>query len=177
MRLQERRRLRYRECRATVTRQARVERDAAKERYRSSQRRALAFQTIARRAVARRDRCRATYRRTPGQVTSLTARTASRTVIVVRFKASGTDGSKLPAASGYLVKQSRRPIRTSADFERAPALCQGTCSVDVTRPSATISLRIKDLRRRTTYYYAVAARDNVTGQRGPRSKTVHARTR
>jgi hypothetical protein len=45
------------------------------------------------------------------------------------------------------------------------------------RPGAPVTLRINDLRRRTIYYYAVAARDNVTAQRGPRSKTVHARTR
>jgi hypothetical protein len=47
----------------------------------------------------------------------------------------------------------------------------------VTRPGASVTLTIRDLRRRTTYYYAIAARDNVTAQRGPRSKTIYARTR
>jgi len=177
MRLQERRLAGYRACRATVTRQARVERATARRRFGTSQRRVLALRAIATRAAGRRDRCRSAHRRAPGRVTSLSSRTTSRTVVVVGFKAPGTDGSKMPAARGYLVKQSLRPIRTSADFDRAPALCKGTCAVDVTRPGADISIRITDLRRRTTYYYAVAARDNVTAQRGPRSKTVQAKTR
>jgi hypothetical protein len=42
---------------------------------------------------------------------------------------------------------------------------------------AEIRLHVNDLRRRTTYHYAVVARDNVTAQRGPRSQTVRARTR
>jgi hypothetical protein len=45
--------------------------------------------------------------------------------------------------------------------------------VDVNTP---VELRVNDLRRRTTYYYAVAARDNVSGRLGPRSKTAKART-
>jgi len=40
-----------------------------------------------------------------------------------------------------------------------------------------VRLTITDLRPRTTYYYAVAARDNVTGRAGARSPTVKARTR
>ncbi len=36
---------------------------------------------------------------------------------------------------------------------------------------------VTDLRPRTTYFYAVDARDNVSGRTGPRSTTVKARTR
>ena len=167
----------YRACRARVTRRAREERAAAGRRLGRSGRRTRELRMIARRAAARRSRCRATFRRVPGRVTALTARAISGSVIVLRFTAAGTDGSKLPAARGYLVKQSLQPIRTLADFERAPALCDGTCFVDVLGVGADIRLRVNDLRPRTTYHYAVAARDNVTAQRGPRSKSVQATTR
>ena len=119
--------------------------------------------------VARRDKCRSDVRAHAGPGDVACTRPARRraTVIAVRFKASGTDGSKMPAARGYLVKQSRRPIRTAADFERAAALCQGTCSVDVTRPGATITLTIKDLRRHT---------DLLLRGRRPRQRHGAART-
>lgn len=119
---------------------------------------------------------RAAVGRTPERVMAVTARRSSRTAIVLRFDSAGTDGSKPPAAQGYLVKQSRRPIRTTRDFERATALCRGTCHFDVTRPGAALSLKVDRLRRRTTYYYAGAARDNVSSRRGPRSKTVSIKT-
>jgi len=177
LRLQSERGRGYRTCRSGVTRQARVERAAARRRFSRPARRTLELRTIARRANERRNGCRTTFRRTPGRVTSLTARAASSGVILLRFRAAGSDGSKLPAARGYLVKQSPRPIRTSADFERAPALCEGTCFVDVLGVRADIRLRVNDLKRRTTYYYAIAARDNVTAHTGPRSTTVRATTR
>jgi hypothetical protein len=40
-----------------------------------------------------------------------------------------------------------------------------------------MTLTITNLRPRTTYYYSVAARDNVSNRRGPRSATVRVRTR
>jgi phosphodiesterase/alkaline phosphatase D-like protein len=40
-----------------------------------------------------------------------------------------------------------------------------------------VRLTITDLRPRTTYFYAVAARDNVSGRAGPRSPTTKTRTR
>ena len=119
---------------------------------------------------------RAALRRTPERVTSLSIRRSGRTAIVLRFAAAGSDGSKPPAAQGYLVKQSLRPIRTTRDFERATALCRGNCRFVVTRPGAALSLRVDRLRRSTRYHYAVAARDNVSSRRGPRSKTVSIRT-
>jgi hypothetical protein len=39
-----------------------------------------------------------------------------------------------------------------------------------------IVLTITSLQRHTKYYYAVAARDNVTARLGPRSRTVKAKT-
>ncbi len=36
---------------------------------------------------------------------------------------------------------------------------------------------ITDLRPKRTYYYAIAARDNVTRRLGPRSLTLRVRTR
>jgi hypothetical protein len=40
-----------------------------------------------------------------------------------------------------------------------------------------VNLSVTHLRPRTTYYYAVAAYDNVSHQLGPRSATVRVRTR
>ncbi|MDP8924578.1 MAG: hypothetical protein M3O34_17120, partial [Chloroflexota bacterium] len=97
--------------------------------------------------------------------------------IVLTFEAAGTDKANPPAATRYLVKQSHRPIRTARDFKRAHSLCGGTCRFAVTEVQAKITLTVTDLRRRTTYYYAVAARDNVSGRLGPRSKTIRVRTR
>jgi len=167
----------YRACRAAVTRQARVERAATRRRLGRSARRTRELSTISRRAAVRRNRCRSTFRRTPERIASPIARASSAGVVELRFAAAGSDGSKLPAARGYLVKQSLRPIRTRVDFERAPALCKGTCHVDVTRPRTAVQMRVTGLKRRTTYHYAIAARDNVTAHPGPRSKTVQAKTR
>jgi len=90
---------------------------------------------------------------------------------------AGTHGRRPPAARSYVVKQSRRPIRSGRDFGRAQTLCRGRCGFDVTLVGAKVRLAVTDLRPRTTYYYAVAARDNVSGRRGRRSPTVKARTR
>ena len=97
--------------------------------------------------------------------------------MVLSFDAAGTDGSKPPAAKGYVVKQSRRPIRTSRDFARAHTLCGGRCRFGVTQVGAAISLRVVDLRPGTTYHFAVAARDNVSGKTGARSKPLRVKTR
>ena len=47
----------------------------------------------------------------------------------------------------------------------------------MTKLGADITLTVTELRRRTTYHYAVAARDNVSTRCGPRSAAVTARTR
>ncbi|HWC27474.1 MAG TPA: hypothetical protein VG474_12880, partial [Solirubrobacteraceae bacterium] len=76
-----------------------------------------------------------------------------------------------------VVKQSRRPIRSARDFRRADALCKRICRFPLVEVNATLALKVTDLRRRAVYYYAIAARDNVSGRLGPRSKTIRVRTR
>ncbi len=167
-----------RDCRAAVSRQARGARGRALRRYRRGSRpRVLALRAVARRAARGRVRCMNRFVRVPARVTSLTASARAPRTIVLRFRAAGTDGPKAPAARSYLVKQSLRPIRGAADFRRATALCGGACRFDVTEPRALITLEVTQLRRRTRYYYAVAARDNVTRRTGPRSGTVRVTTR
>ena len=128
------------------------------------------------RAARRRTVCRKRHGRTPGRVTVLAARGMGSRKILLAFRVVGTDGSRAPGARSYVVKQSRRPIRTARDFARAPSLCKGKCSFKVTRVGASATLTITDLRR-GLYYYAIAARDNVSGRTGPRSMTIKARAR
>ena len=128
------------------------------------------------RASARRS-CLKRFGRTPGRVTTLKGRASSKTTIALSFRAPGTDGARPPAARAYLVKQSPRKIRGARDFARAQTLCKGRCRFKVTRVGTTIKLTITDLRPKTTYYYAIAARDNVSERLGPRSAAVKVKTR
>ena len=82
-----------------------------------------------------------------------------------------------PAARAYLVKQSRHPILSAREFQQAQALCQGSCRFKVTGVGTKIALTITHLAPHTTYYYAAAARDNVSGRLGPASHTGKVRTR
>ena len=118
-----------------------------------------------------------TFGRTPGRPTGLEAQAISRSSILLVFAAPGSDGSRAPAARAYLVKQSRQPIRNRRDFLRAQTLCKGSCTFTATTVSTKIKLTVTELLPRSTYYYAVAARDNVSKRLGPRSKTVNVRTR
>jgi phosphodiesterase/alkaline phosphatase D-like protein len=68
-------------------------------------------------------------------------------------------------------------MRGRRGFARGQALCRGRCSFDVRVVGATVRLTVTGLRPRTSYYYAVAARDNVSGRRGQRSPTAKVRTR
>jgi alpha-tubulin suppressor-like RCC1 family protein len=163
-----------RDCRATVARRAATQRRRARELPAS--RRAAAIGQIAARASRDRRACLTRYARTPGRVTSLTARATGLHTIVLTFRPAGTDGAKPPAARRYVVKQSPRPIRTATEFRRAHALCKGTCAFAGARLEATITLRVTNLARRRAYYYALSARDNVTAVPGPRSAVVRART-
>jgi alpha-tubulin suppressor-like RCC1 family protein len=122
--------------------------------------------------------CLKRYRRIPGRVSLLHARAISSTRVVLTFSAPGSDGGKAPAARDYLVKQSRRPIADLRGFVRGQALCGGSCHFKVaTAVGQKIALTVTDLRPRSVYYFAVAARDNVTHQRGPRAAAVVVRTR
>ena len=131
------------------------------------------------RAVRTREKrqCSTRYAKTPGRVMRLRATVLSRTSVRLTWDAPGTDGTKNPAARGFFVKESRRPIRTRRDFQRAANLCKPACSFNITRVGAKISLTVTDLRPNTTYYYKVAARDNVTHRVGPRSVTARIRTK
>ena len=141
----------------------------------------ICLKGLARRKGRERSRarrvCLKRYGRTPGPITGLRARAASKTEIALSFRAPGSDGSRPPAARAYLVKQSPRPIRGARDFARAQTLCKGSCRFSITRVGTRINLTITDLLPNTTYYYALAARDNVSGKLGSRSTAVKARTR
>jgi len=147
--------------------------------------RAATFRGCRRRASrrARRQRgrgraiCSKRYGRTPGRVSTLRAEAVGRHTIELTFLAPGTDKSEPPAARTYLIKQSRRRVRSQRDFGRAHSLCKGACSFKVTRVGARITVTVVNLRRNRTYYYAVAARDNVSARTGRRSRTASARTR
>jgi len=132
---------------------------------------------VTRRATRRRRLCLRRFGRTPGRVTTLRADATGSRQIKLRFLAPSSDGSNPPAARKYQIKQAFRPIRSARDFRRARPLCKGSCRFDVTDLRAKLTLTITDLRRRRTYFYAIVARDNVSGRPGRRSKTIRVRTR
>jgi hypothetical protein len=113
----------------------------------------------------------------PGAVEGLSARATSPTEVVLTFLAAGSNGTSPPPASRYVVKQSLKPIADAGDFKDAQTLCgsQG-CGFDAPGVGQPLDLTITDLRPNTTYYYAVAAR-NEAGQQGPRSQTVRVQTK
>ncbi len=121
--------------------------------------------------------CLTRYARTPGRVSGLHARALSNTAVLLSFAAPGSDGSHPPAARGYLLKQSPGPIRSARDFRRAQTLCNGNCHFAVTAVGARVTLTITHLLPHSTYYYAIAALDNLSNRFGPRSPTAQIRTR
>ena len=143
----------------------------------SRTRRRLALRRLEQRATRGRRACLRRHGRVPGRVSRLLARGQRGGKIRLTFRVVGTDGRNAPAARSYVIKQSRRPIRTRRDFVRAHSLCKGTCSFDVTAVGTTATLTVTDLSRHRLYYYAIAARDNVSGRTGPRSRAVIARAR
>lgn len=68
-------------------------------------------------------------------------------------------------------------MRSARDLRRAQTLCKGNCRFSVSQVGEKVTLTVTDLRPNTTYYYAVAARDNVSGRLGRRSTVVRVRTR
>jgi len=123
-----------------------------------------------------RKRCLRRFGRKPGRVTKLRARPTSSGAVLLRFRAPGTNQKLPPAARAYMIKQSTTPIRSRRDFRRARTLCSGYCRFTPTSVGARLTLTVTDLQPRTTYYYSVAARDNVSLRLGPRSRGVRART-
>jgi len=122
-------------------------------------------------------RCVTRFGRTPGRIARPKERAVSRTAIILTFSAPGSNGTHPPAARAYLVKQSRSPIRSPRDFRQAATLCNGSCRFRVAAVGTTIKLTITHLAPHTTYYYAIAARDNISNILGPRSQTIAIRTR
>ena len=120
--------------------------------------------------------CVKRFARTPGGVIGLRARALGRRKIALAFNAPGTDGFGPPPAHGYLIKESLKPIRTAHDFSRAQTLCRGDCLFNVVNVGEVLKLTVTGLRPHTSYYYAIAARDNVTRKLGPRSRSVKAST-
>ncbi|MFP5362038.1 MAG: RCC1 domain-containing protein [Thermoleophilia bacterium] len=160
-------------------RAARTGRIAARRRARNrpARQRRVALRLAGRRAAAQRTKCLRRHARIPGRVTNLRARAAGRGTVVLSFTAVGTHGSKAPAATTYLIRQSPRSILSARHFARAPALCRGRCSFRLTRVGTRITLRVTDLPRGRRLHYAVAARDNVSGRTGPRSRATSVRVR
>jgi len=159
-------------CRRAADR--RLDADRRRARAVRAGRRPAVLRLASRRAAARQSACRGRHGRIPGRIDSAGALKAGRGVVAVSFRAAGSDGASMPAARRYLVKQSPRPIRTTRDFERAFALCRGGCAFDITSVGASLKLTVNRLRPGRRYYYAIAARDNVSLLRGPRSRMVSA---
>jgi hypothetical protein len=168
----------FRGCREAVTHRTQRERATVTTRYarRPAHERSLYLRAVKARASTGRRRCLERFGRTPGRVTTLAARPGATGTLVLTFNAPGSNGSRPPAARGYLIKQSLRPIRTPVAFKRSRALCKGVCNFSVTQPNTSLELTVDHLRRHTHYYYAIAARDNVTHRTGPRSKAIIAKT-
>ena len=73
----------------------------------------------------------------------------------------------------YVLKQSGRPIRGTADFRRARSLCGGTCAFTAA-PGERLTVTVTGLRPGRTYYYALRSR---SGRRlGPLSNLGRVRT-
>ncbi len=121
--------------------------------------------------------CVKLFARTPGRIVRLNARAVSRTSIMLSFSVPGSDGAHPPAARAYLVKQSHHPMPSLLDYRRAGTLCNGSCHFHVTAVGTKIKLTVTHLAPHSTYYYALAALDNVSGRPGPRSRSVEVRTR
>jgi hypothetical protein len=164
----------FRACLATLA--ARAKHTRALTHRGSKRARAHARRRLSRLLASGRRQCIRLWGSTPGLVNGLHAMTRGPSRIELDFTAPGTNANLPPAATTYLIKQSLRPIRGERDFTAAHALCHGVCSFTVTGIGAKIALTVSGLRTHTVYYYAIAARDNVTGRLGPRTTTVTAKT-
>ena len=175
LRAQATRRRRFLACRSEARRHA--ARETRRARRMPATRRTAARRHIRRHRSLLLRACARRHGRTPGRVSGLRGRASSSTRVELTFGAAGTDGGRPPAARAYVVKQSRRPIRSARGFRRAQTLCGGSCRFRSAREvGARLAVSVTDLRPRTTYYYAIAARDNVSGRLGRRSVTVRVRT-
>jgi len=149
--------------------------DRRRARALAASRRSAAMSKANRRAAARDTACRRRHGRIPGRVDALRASSAGRGSVRLSFRSVGSNNTHAPAARGYLIKQSTRPIRTKLDFARAFALCGGLCSFEIDEVGASLTLNVTGLQPQRRYHYAIAARDNVVSAlRGPSSRTISA---
>ncbi len=77
--------------------------------------------------------------------------------------------------TGRAVRSATHPPGDGAQNCSADGLRELVRSIHATSGLARV-LHGYDLRRHTTYYYAVAARDNVSGVQGPPSRVATAKT-
>jgi len=164
-----------RSCLASSARHAK--REQSLSRRGSARQRAKARRHLRRHSRDGRRRCLRLFGRTPGRITGLRASARGSTQIKLTFNAAGTDGKNPPPARSYLVTQSLHPLGSALDFARAQRLCKAACRFAAGHVGGKLSLAVTNLRPHTTYYYAIAARDNVSARRGPRSQAVRAKTR
>lgn len=108
---------------------------------------------------------------TPGAVTDLVARARSVSRIVLTFSAPGR-----PPARSYVVKQATTRIVGESGFARARSLCGGMCGFGPRTTGERLTLTVRGLRPKRTYYYALRALD-ASGRPGPVSNVARARTR
>jgi alpha-tubulin suppressor-like RCC1 family protein len=142
----------------------------------SNRQRVQARRRLSRQLGTDRQRCEKIWARIPGHITGLRAIRGGETSIVLDFGAPGTDGNNPPPARDFLVKESRKPIRTQRSFARAQTLCGGDCVIDVSNIGEPIALIVTNLRRHTTYYFVIVPRDHISLGCGPRSPTASATT-
>ncbi|HUP69358.1 MAG TPA: kelch repeat-containing protein [Acidimicrobiales bacterium] len=115
----------------------------------------------------------------PDQVTSLVATATSSSDITLTFAAPADDQQfpkDSPPAERYEIRQSQLPFTDADSFASARSLCPvGGCPFVPPQVGSTLSLEVHDLEPATTYYYAVAALNDI-GQGPvslPASDTTH----
>ena len=80
-----------------------------------------------------------------------------------------------PAKSRTLARRTARQA-ASAVARNPHARRAASAAAETLQIGTCVSLTITNLKPHTTFYYSIVALDNVTGRRGPRSRTVKART-
>jgi alpha-tubulin suppressor-like RCC1 family protein len=93
--------------------------------------------------------------------------------IVVSGGDTHTGGGGGADAAGCAAGPATSMLRPAA----RPAARPATSAAGELEIGMCASLVITHLKPHATYYYSIAARDNITTRPGPRSRTVHARTR
>ena len=163
-----------RRCLSGVARHAQLE--ARRARSGSARQRARSRRHLRSHPASGRQRYLPVHGRTPGRVTGLSLRFLSSVrAIQVEFRAPGTDGLNPPVARRYVIKVSSKPIRGARAFARARTLCD-PCGFPVAQVGNKAGSSYYEPHPDTTLYYAIAARDNVSGKLGPPSRSVRIST-